>query len=299
MGKIVLERRLDIDASAHDKGDDDDSADEHARVIEHRLRNEEDIAQRTLFANSQLGAFLNRSNAKRNTTVIFDKLSENMRRQLLGVDDTQEEVDIDHEIPVISSPSNPKLSPVASGGLSSPLLKLEKKFSPSPLTSGFKRFGSTGGTGPASPSLNTSYGLASPLPWMKSDVPVELTNLDHVTGGIVTEYMGSISLHFIRESRGGEGAEFHQFVTECNAIARSHVYALGGNALLGYRIVPAESGGRIYKSQVYNVISLSGCAVKIDYGGNRDANAASDLVSDADWNVFEEERAGRIRSDTI
>lgn len=297
MGKIVLERRLDIDASAHNKDGDDDSTDEHARLMEHGLRNEEDMAQRTLFANSQLGAFLKRSNAKRNTTVIFDKLSENMRRQLLG-DDTHEEVEIDHEIPVISSPANPKLSPVVSGGLSSPSLKLEKRFSPPPpLSSGFKRFGSTGGAGPASEApLSISCGLASPLPWMKSDVPVELTNLDHVTGGLVTEYMGSISLHFIRESRGGEGAEFHQFVTECNAIARSHVYALGGNALLGYRIVPAESGGRVYKSQVYNVISLSGCAVKIDYG---DANAAADLVSDGDRNVFEEERAGRIRSDTI
>jgi len=244
MGKIVLERRLDIDASSHDKDDDDDdSTDEHARLTEHRLRNEEDMAQRALFENSQLGAFLKRSNAKRNTTVIFDKLSESMRRQLLGVDAAHQEVDIDHEIPVISSPSTPNLTPAVSGGLSGPLLKLEKRFSSPPLSSGLKRFGSTGGEGPASPPLNTSSysrGIASTLPWMKSDVPVELTNLDHVTGGTVTEYMGSISLHFIRESRGGEGAEFHQFVTECNAIARSHVYALGGNALLGYRILPGK-----------------------------------------------------------
>uniref|UniRef100_A0A7S2W4C5 C2 domain-containing protein n=1 Tax=Mucochytrium quahogii TaxID=96639 RepID=A0A7S2W4C5_9STRA len=91
---------------------------------------------------------------------------------------------------------------------------------------------------------------------------VEVTPLSFVPGYHVTRYLGRINLHFIRESwavreGAGLGLFFHEFLNDAQAIARAHVVALNGNALLSFKLTPRESSGKALKS-VYNMISLSG-----------------------------------------
>jgi hypothetical protein len=264
MGKIVLERRPE----KHMADNIENESDSDSSDAEQRLRYEEDSAQRKLLEDTQLGLLKRQTQfTKRQFTVIYDKLSDVMKIQLHNNTDIVcnewGERHIEHKVPVMRSLSSASTSSNSSYSLQ-PFVKRH------------------------APSSSTTEMLLVKI----ADVAVELTPLYHVTGGVVTEYLGILSHHFIRESRGGEGAEFYRFCQECNAIARAHVASLGGNALIGYKIVPAESGGRVYKSQVYNVITLSGCAVKVDY-------QRSHPIWEAEQSESEEEDNARVRSETI
>ena len=46
------------------------------------------------------------------------------------------------------------------------------------------------------------------------------------------------------------------FLSEAQAIARANVEAIGGNALLSFRLIPREAGSK--SQSAYYIISLSG-----------------------------------------
>ena len=302
-GKVILEKKFESTPKIAEEsgGSESEGSSEtnNTRMEEYEIRRQEDAEQRQLLSELEKDAsslFTTEEPIGQNKeTVIVDMLSDEMKLLHLGMRVRDMPIEEADERDVDKSPRDPfSKSPPKIPLSSSPRNRIimsprsifgrkvnEQQFAdletgnqvnlppPPPLVSMPARGASVGTK--VEENLTVKLGsdrapAVKPVMWMKvTEVPVEITPLHHVTGGSVIEYLGSVSMHFIRESRGGEAAEFHRFVTECNAIARAHVASLGGNAMLSYRAVPAESGGRVYKSQVYNVISLSGCAVKVEY----------------------------------
>jgi len=96
---------------------------------------------------------------------------------------------------------------------------------------------------------------------------VECTPLGHIPNCKTEKYLGRVYVHFIKEiwsyrEQGGLGTFVYRFLAETNAIARAHVTARGGNALLGYRLTQC----RVFepnKNQAYGIISVSGEAARV------------------------------------
>jgi hypothetical protein len=106
---------------------------------------------------------------------------------------------------------------------------------------------------------------------------VSVSPLSFVPGTVLTRYLGSVHLHMVKDSEitraagREEGATeqfFHTFLTEAGAMARAQVKALGGNALLAYKVSMQEGGrsssNRGSSSGLYNMITISGDAVLLD-----------------------------------
>ena len=83
--------------------------------------------------------------------------------------------------------------------------------------------------------------------------------------GIIARSSRALALSGTREADGPSLRSLRPrstFHSEANAVARAHAAALGANAVVGYRITPQESGGRVYRNQVYNLLTVSGTAVQ-------------------------------------
>jgi hypothetical protein len=269
MGKVVLERRYEATPKIEEDGHGDS---DNTEMDEAEIRRREDAEHRELAKGIETGVpslFQVESDILQNrSTVIVDKLSDEMKRLHMGI--TDHSTDSDEMSPgrsprpasrqVVQVNAPPPMPSIA--GNHSPKNRTlgEMLLSPKPflLTRG-KTEGSPLSGSPNSPTfsaLNILRSGALSVPTLKQvttlgnnmeslqlpaaqkvvnvfDTPVELTPLHHVTGGRIVEYLGIISMHFIRESSGLEAAEFNRFVTECNAIARAQVASLGGNAMVG------------------------------------------------------------------
>jgi len=111
---------------------------------------------------------------------------------------------------------------------------------------------------------------------MPSTTFVELTPLSYFPGAMIERFLGHISMHLIKERSlaiinkkdnfidNGLGLFTHELITEATAVMRSHIAALGGNAMVGYRIdeIRLNENTESAKSG-YCLLSISGDALYV------------------------------------
>lgn len=112
---------------------------------------------------------------------------------------------------------------------------------------------------------------------------VEITPLSRVPGHQVVKHLGRLSLHFVKEdlhlhyaaseytyyffsdpnaTEDGLGRFMHRFLSEVQAIARAHTVAMGGNALIAFRLEQTIIRETL-KNQAYGMLSISGDVVQV------------------------------------
>lgn len=115
--------------------------------------------------------------------------------------------------------------------------------------------------------------LVEPSPVHSPDTDaskVIITSLYCIPNMKVSRFLGRITFHLVRESTfvyssnsSDSASKFHQsFITEIYAVIRTHVIALGGNAMLGYSIDQVIMNNN-FKTHGYAVLSVSGDAVRV------------------------------------
>ncbi|XP_066152809.1 C2 domain-containing protein 5 isoform X3 [Euwallacea fornicatus] len=99
---------------------------------------------------------------------------------------------------------------------------------------------------------------------------VDITPLSYVPGGHIEQYLGNLNFFFIRETtsireEGGLSGFVHSFITEILAIVRSHVTALGGNALVAFFMTECILNHNLHKNQGQCLINVGGDVVSVSY----------------------------------
>ena len=92
---------------------------------------------------------------------------------------------------------------------------------------------------------------------------VRLTPLSFVPGCEVDGLLGTLCLHFIKETwslreEGGISNFCHSFIAEAHSMARAHICARGGNAALKYRFNQFNLNHNSYKNHAYMLLSCHG-----------------------------------------
>jgi len=111
--------------------------------------------------------------------------------------------------------------------------------------------------------VDKGEGIGDPLEQI-----VLVSPLSSLPGCQVEKYIGLVALHVIKETTALKHFEvfYHEFVTDALCMARSHVLAIGGNALLGYRINNLFLTEE--KHQAYAVLNICGDAVRLSPSPN-------------------------------
>lgn len=86
---------------------------------------------------------------------------------------------------------------------------------------------------------------------------INLTPLSYVPGAQIEKYLGNLNFFLIRETSslrevGGISSFVQGFICEIYSIVRSHVNALGGNAVVSYFMTEFVVMHSLHKNQVYS-----------------------------------------------
>lgn len=99
---------------------------------------------------------------------------------------------------------------------------------------------------------------------------VEMTSMSYLPNAQIEQYLGNVNLFLIRESHtvrenGGLNMFMQAFVAEAQAMLRAHVSAIGGNALVSYKLNEIVLFDNPHKRQGQCLLNISGDAVKVCY----------------------------------